>query len=108
MQCTGKIGVIVYMIKWKNVPKDKFNMFPKTNSIKVLVLACTISSARFFIIFFGSCIGRTARQIRTNDGSKRVVPRKDAPLGGLNNFPLNFGGRQQTKVRNERASISRL
>ena len=33
----------------------------------------------------------TARPIWTNEGSKRVIPRKDVPFGGLNVVPLNFG-----------------
>ena len=33
------------------------------------------------------------RQIWTKEGSKRVVPRKEVPFRGLNDVPLNFGGK---------------
>ena len=33
------------------------------------------------------------RPIWTNEGSKRVVPLKEVPFGGLNNVPLNYGGK---------------
>jgi len=41
----------------------------------------------FFSSFFGfftKATGRTVRQIWTNEGSKRVVPLKEVPFGGLN------------------------
>jgi len=50
----------------------------------------------FFFLFFGffaKAIGRTVRPIWTNEGSKRVVPLKEVPFGGLNDVPLNFGGK---------------
>jgi len=46
-----------------------------------------------FFGFFAKATGRTVRQIWTNEGSKRVVPLKEVPFGGLNNAPLNFGGK---------------
>ena len=30
------------------------------------------------------------RPTSTNEGSKRVIPHKDVPFGGLNHVPLNF------------------
>ena len=44
-------------------------------------------------------VRRRVRQIWTTEGSKRVVPLKEVPLGGLNDVPLNFGGKipQQLK-----------
>ena len=33
------------------------------------------------------------RQIWTSEGSQRVVPPKEVPFGGLNDVPLNFGGK---------------
>jgi len=49
----------------------------------------------FFLlfVFFAKATGRTVRQIWTNEGSKRIVPRKEVPFGGLNNVPLNFWGK---------------
>ena len=50
----------------------------------------------FFLIFFGffgKATGRTVRPIWTNEGSKRVVPLKEVPFWGLNDVPLNFGGK---------------
>ena len=47
----------------------------------------------FFFCFFANATGRTVRQIWTNKGSKRVVPRKEVPFGGLNDVSLNFGGK---------------
>ena len=37
-----------------------------------------------FFVFFAKATGRTVRQIWTNEGSKRVVPLKEVPFGGLN------------------------
>jgi len=34
-----------------------------------------------FFVFFAKATGRTVRQIWTNEGSKRVVPRKEVPFG---------------------------
>jgi len=48
----------------------------------------------FFLSFFGffaKATGRTVRLIWTNEGSKRVVPLKKVPFGGLNDAPVNFG-----------------
>jgi len=42
---------------------------------------------------------RTVRQIWTNEGSKRVVPLKKVPFGGLNDVPLNFGGKIPQKQK---------
>ena len=48
-----------------------------------------------FFSFFGflgkATAGRIVRPIWTNEGSKRVVPLKEVPFGGLNDVPLNFG-----------------
>jgi len=35
----------------------------------------------------------SVRQSWTNEGSKRVIPRMEVPFGGLNDVPLNFGGK---------------
>ena len=50
----------------------------------------------FFLFFFGGgflgkATGRTVRPIWTNESSKRVVPLKEVPFGGLNDVSLNFG-----------------
>ena len=46
-----------------------------------------------FLLFFVKPTGRTVRRIWTNVGSKRVVPLQEVPFGGLNDVPLNFGGK---------------
>jgi len=43
--------------------------------------------------------GRTVRQIWTNESSKRVVPLKEAPFGGLNDVSLSFGGKISQKLK---------
>ena len=43
-----------------------------------------------FFVFFANVTGRTFRQIWTNDGSKRVVPLKEVPFGGLKDVSLNL------------------
>ena len=56
----------------------------------------------FFLSFFGclgKATGRTVRPIWTNEGSKRVVLLKEVPFGGLNNVPLNFGGKIPQKLK---------
>ena len=52
-----------------------------------------------FFGFLGKTTGRTVRPIWTNEGSKRVVPLKEVPFGGLNNVPLNFGGKIPQKLK---------
>ena len=49
--------------------------------------------------FFAKAMGRTVRPIWTNKGSKRVVPHKEVPFGGLNDVPLNFGGKIPQKLK---------
>jgi len=46
----------------------------------------------FFFVFFAKATSRTVRPIWTNEGSKRIVPLKEVPFGGLNDVPLNFEG----------------
>jgi len=46
-----------------------------------------------FFVFFAKATGRTVRHIWTNEASKRVVPLKEVPFGGLNDVPLHFGGK---------------
>ena len=56
----------------------------------------------FFLSFFGfiaKATGRTVHPIWTNEGSKRVVPLKEVPFGGLNDVPLNFGGKIPQKLK---------
>ena len=56
----------------------------------------------FFSSFFGSfakATGRTVRPIWTNEGSKRVVPLKEVPFGGLKDVSLNFGGKIPKKLK---------
>jgi len=45
-----------------------------------------------FFVFFAKARSRTVRQIWTNNGSKRVLPRKEVPFWGQNDVPLNFAG----------------
>ena len=53
-----------------------------------------------FFGFLGKATGRTVRPIWTNEGSKRVVPLKaSAFFGGLNDAPLNFGGKIPQKLK---------
>jgi len=40
-----------------------------------------------FFVFFAKATCRTVRQIWTNEGSKRVIPCKEVPFGGLNDVP---------------------
>ena len=35
----------------------------------------------FLFFYFAKATGRTVRRIWTNEGSKRVVPRKEVPFG---------------------------
>jgi len=53
----------------------------------------------FFVGFFAKATGRTVRQIWTNEGSKRVDPLKEVQSGGLNDVPLNFGGKIPQKLK---------
>ena len=53
----------------------------------------------FFFVFFAKATGRTVRQIWTNEGSKRVVPPKKGPFGGLNDMLLNFRGKIHKKLK---------
>ena len=53
----------------------------------------------FFFGFLGNATGRTVRPIWTNESSKRVVPLKEVPFGGLKDVPLNFGGKIPQKLK---------
>ena len=52
-----------------------------------------------FFGFFAKATGRTVRHIYTSEGSKRLVPRIEVPFGGLNDVPLNFGGKIPQKLK---------
>ena len=52
-----------------------------------------------FFGFFAKATGRTVRLIWTNEGSKRVVPLKEMPFKGLNDEPLNSGGKIPQKLK---------
>ena len=52
-----------------------------------------------FFGFFAKVTGRTVRPIWTNEGSKRVVPLNEVPFGGVNDVPLNFGGKIPQKLK---------
>ena len=52
----------------------------------------------FFFLSFFFCFLCTVRQIWINEGSKRVVPVKVVPFGGLIDVPLNFGGKIPQKL----------
>jgi len=39
------------------------------------------------------------RPIWTNESSKRVIPLKEVPFGGLNDVPLNFVGKIPQKLK---------
>ena len=52
-----------------------------------------------FFVFFANATGDTVRQIWINEGSKRVVPLKEVPFGGLKYVPLNFGGKIPLKLK---------
>ena len=49
--------------------------------------------------FLGKATGRTVRPLWTNESSKRVVPLKEVPFGGLNDVSLNFGGKIPQKLK---------
>jgi len=49
-----------------------------------------------FFVFFAKATGRTVRPIWTNEGSKRVVPRKEVPFGDMNDVPINSGVKPPT------------
>jgi len=53
----------------------------------------------FFFVFFAKATGRTVRQIWINEGSKRVVPLKEVPFGGLKDVPLTFGEKIPQKLK---------
>ena len=52
-----------------------------------------------FFVFFAKATGRTVRQIWINEGSKRVVPLKEVPFGGLKDVPLTFGEKIPQKLK---------
>ena len=52
-----------------------------------------------FMFFSGSHTGQTHGWIFTRNSSKDVKSRKNVPFGGLNDVPLNFGGKTpKTKI----------
>ena len=53
----------------------------------------------FIPFFWDSRTGQTGRLIFTRDSSLDVKSRKDVPFGGLNDVPLNFGGKTPQKLK---------
>ena len=56
-------------------------------------------SFSFFFVFFAKATSRTVRQISINESSKRVVPLKEVPFGGLNYVSLNCGGKIPQRLK---------
>jgi len=52
-----------------------------------------------YLFFSGTRTGQTRGWIFTRDSLKDVKSRKDVPFGGLNNVPLNFGGKTPQKLK---------
>ena len=52
-----------------------------------------------FFVYFAKATGRTVRQIWINEGSKRVIPLKEVPFGGLKGVLLNYGGKIPQKLK---------
>ena len=52
-----------------------------------------------YLFFSGTCTGQTRGWIFTRDSAKDVKSRKDVPFGGLNDVPLNFGGKTPQKLK---------
>ena len=65
------------------------------------IASLALSGGVFFSFFgfFAKATGRTVRPIWTNEGSKRVVPLKEVPFGGLKDVSLNFGGKIPPKLK---------
>jgi len=65
------------------------------------IASLPLSFFSFFLSFgfLGKATGRTVRPIWTNESSKRVVPLKEVPFGGLNDVPLNFRGKIPQKLK---------
>jgi len=63
------------------------------------IASLPLSFFSFFGGFLGKATARTVRPIWTNEGSKRVVPLKEVPFGGLNDVSLNFGGKIPPKLK---------
>jgi len=63
------------------------------------IASLPLSIFSFFFVFFAKATDRTLRQIWITRGSKRVVPLKEVPFGGLNDMPLNFGGKIPPKLK---------
>jgi len=53
----------------------------------------------YTFFFSGTRRGQTRGWIFTRDSSKDVKSRKNVPFGGLNNVPLNFGGKTPQKLK---------
>ena len=52
-----------------------------------------------YLFFLDSRTGQTGWWIFTLDSSLDVKSRKDVPFGGLNDVPLNFGGKTPQKLK---------
>jgi len=61
--------------------------------IASLPLSFFLSFFLFFFFFFAKPTGRTVRSVGTNEGLKRVVPRKEVPFVGPKDVSLNLGGK---------------
>ena len=72
---------------WVTNPRAKFGKDQFTRGVwaNTQILA-VLSGLHFFIfVLFAQRPGRTTRRMTTSEGSKRVFPAKEVPLGGHNN-----------------------
>ena len=88
-----KLGTVDYVRE--ETSYTKFGTNPPTEGF--WANGWNITKKYFYLYLFFS--GQTRGWIFTRDSSKDVKSRKDVPFGGLNDVPLNFGGKTPEKLR---------
>ena len=77
----------------------KFGTNPSTEGFWANGWNITKKLFLFIPFFSGTRTGQTRGWIFTRNSSKYVKSRNDVPFGGLNDVPLNFGGKTPQKLK---------
>ena len=91
-----KFGTVDYVRE--GTQYTKFDTNPPTGGFWANGWNITKIIFYLYLFFSGTRTGQTRGWIFTRDSSKDVKSRKDVPFGGLNDVPLNFGGKTPKKT----------
>ena len=91
-----KVGTVDFV--HERAPYTEYGTNPPTEGFWANGLNIT-KNIFIYTFFLYQPTGQTRGWIFTRDSSKDVKSRKDVPFGGLNDVPLNFGGKTPQKLK---------